>query len=184
MRPFVLLGILALLVWATLVLSPGGPPATSQTQASSSAPPPTPKETASPWSTGYSKDDLTGVISFSAETYALNQSLCIRRIGKKFDCFVITNKFMETMENVDSQRSTVRYRFDSGPIEAGSWIMGTDHESLFVPGNAEPFIRRLSKAKTFVIQYEPAETVKESVTFQLNPFPAEIFLHKQKEIAK
>jgi hypothetical protein len=133
-------------------------------------------EAHSPWDLSTAHNDLSGQITFTAITAATHgdASLIVRLVGKKLECYVNTQDFLETIDNMNSRRSLVGYKFDDGRIVRQEWVISDDNKALFVPGNPTPFIQRMRKAKLFVIEYSPTDVLPKTATFDVSLFPEEI----------
>jgi len=44
-------------------------------------------------------------------------------VGKKLDCYVNIDDFLETVDNMSSRRSLVGYKFDDGSIVRQEWVI-------------------------------------------------------------
>jgi hypothetical protein len=140
-------------------------------EATQSAPP-------SPWNVSTSSNELTGEITVTAINGYGDRSIVVRQKGKKLDCYVTTGRFLETVENAESRRSLVKYRFDDGDIVRQEWVISDDNEALFFPGNPTVFLQRMRRAKRFVIEYKPADFIAETASFDVSQFPPE-FISEQ-----
>ncbi len=144
----------------------------------SAAPPPEPFENPVPrskWTIIKSRSDLTGETRVTAINDASRDvSLILRLRGRKFDCYIRTGEFLETVENMHSRSSVVKYKFDEGGIVRQAWTISDDNTALFYPGNTTAFIQKLRKAKRFVIEYSPADVIPKTASFDVSLFPSEI----------
>jgi len=130
----------------------------------------------SPWTVSVSNNELTGertVKAIAGICRRCDQTIVIRLTGKKLECYLDTGKFLETVDNMESNLSVVKYKFDDGPIVRQSWSMSSDHEALFYPGNPSAFLQKMRKAKRFIIEYKPADVIPETASFDFPPFPTE-----------
>ncbi len=119
--------------------------------------------------------DTNPVTGETTKTVALRyhepQNIIVRQIGKKLDCFINTDEFLETVENIDSRRSMVQYKFDGGKVIRQAWIISSDNEALFYPGDPRPFLARLRQAHTLYFEYRPADKVPDTLTLDVTGFP-------------
>jgi hypothetical protein len=122
----------------------------------------------SPWHVDTDTSPLTGEITTVAES----GPLVVRLRGKKLDCYIATEQFLETVENMHSRTSLVRYRFDQGPLVNEYWTISDDNTALFAPGGCSPFLRKLSKAETLVLEYKPADVIAQTTTINVSQFSA------------
>jgi len=129
--------------------------------------------TPSPWNVGKSTNTLSGELTVTASNGYGQEGLVIRRIGKNLECYVNTGKFLETVQTMHNGGSVVKYKFDNGAVVSQTWQISSDHEGLFYPGNPSGFLKRMSQAKRLVIEYKPADTVPETISFDVSQFPAE-----------
>jgi hypothetical protein len=134
----------------------------------------------SPWYVHKSTNEISEEVTVTASNGNGKERLVIRRIGKKLEVYVKTGKFLETIEAMHSGGSVVRYKFDSGAVVRQTWSMSSDNEGLFYPGNPSTFLRRMSQAKRLVIEYEPADTVPETASFDITQFPVEFVQRESK----
>jgi hypothetical protein len=132
----------------------------------------------SPWRISRSWNEVTGEETVTAVTGYGEQEFVIRQIGKKLECYLITGQFLETVENLHSNRSVAKYKFDDGPIVHEPWGMSADNEGLFCPGNPSTFLDKMRRAKHFAIEYKPADVVSQTVSFDVSEFPAEFSSNK------
>jgi hypothetical protein len=147
------------------------------------------EEPASPWRTSTSKSEVTGeetttasLSQSSVDKYAPNgrdffgkEELVVRQTGHKLEFYFDAAVFMETLQNVDSGLSQVSYKFDDGPVVHQAWSMSKDYNALFYPGNPSAFLKSMAKAKRFAIEYRPADTVAQSISFDVSQFPIDMF---------
>jgi hypothetical protein len=70
-------------------------------------------------------NDLTGQITFTAISPAIHGDarLIVRLVGKKLDCYVNIDDFLDTVDNMSSRRSLVGYKFDDGSIVRQEWVI-------------------------------------------------------------
>ncbi len=171
--------VFALIGVAVAVNGTGTKPPSSETAAAavdvkssstSDAPPAIP----SPWSVSSSKNELTGEIQVTAINGFRDHAIVVRKRGKKLDCYVTTGEFLETVENMDSRRSTVRYKFDDGAIVRQEWVISDNNNSLFYPADPRNFLFKMSIAKRFVFEYRPSDKVPQTQSFEVSPFPPEL----------
>jgi hypothetical protein len=127
----------------------------------------------SPWHVSTTSNELTGEVNVTAIDGFGDRSIVIRQRGKRLDCYVTTGKFLETVDNMDSRRSLVKYKFDDGPIVRQSWTISDNNTALFFPGNPTAFLQRMRSAKRFVIEYSPADVISETASFDVSSFPPE-----------
>jgi hypothetical protein len=166
------------LLWMLLLLlfsacqqeshSTGPNPGTPTAQA---VQPPAPPAEPSPWQSSTSTNAVTGEITTTAVTGYGERNLVLRQIGKKLECFLETSEFLETVENMESNRSGVAYKFDDGPVVRQGWNMSSDHTALFYPGNPAAFLSKLRKAKHLAIEFHPADKVAQTVTLDVSQLP-------------
>ena len=159
--------------FVTLDCSPTRRASVPSAEVAPAAPAPEPLTTASSWQFSDNKNELTGEDEMTAVTGVGEVNLVVRRRGKKIDCYMTTNTFLETVENMDDRLSVVKYKFDDGPIVGQSWIISSNNTGLFVPGSVMPFVRKLRAAKRFVIEYQPAHTIPQTISFDVSGFPAD-----------
>ena len=125
----------------------------------------------SAWRVSRSRNDLTGDVEITAVAASLTESLIVRQRGKQLDCYVSTGEFLETVTNMDSRGTSVRYRFDDAPIVKQTWTISDSNTGLFYPGNPTAFLRKMRKAKRFVIEYAPADKIPQTASFDVSGFP-------------
>jgi hypothetical protein len=128
----------------------------------------------SPWHVFKFSNELTREVNITAIDGYGDQSIVVRRIGRKLDCYVTTGKFLETTENMHSRRSLVKYKFDEGNIVRQSWIISGDNTALFFPGNPTAFLQKLGNSKRFVIEYAPTDMISETASFDVSSLPSEL----------
>jgi invasion protein IalB len=148
---------------------PASEPATAQNASSHNS-------SASPgdWQLSSDTNAVTGEVTTVASLHSAldeNQYIIVRLIGKKLDCYVNTNEFLETVENIESHLSTVQYKFDDGKVVRQGWTLSSNNEALFYPGNCATFIARIKKAKTLALEFRPSEKIPETITFDVEGFP-------------
>src|ERR1700692_114216 len=96
----------------------------------------TPVEPKCYWQVSSETNPVTGAVTKTASLqYQGKQNIYVRQMGKKLQCSVTTDDFLETTSNLDSRNSTVRYKFDSAAESGMSW--------------------NRHQAKTLSIQYRP-----------------------------
>jgi hypothetical protein len=127
----------------------------------------------SPWRISKTSNELTGEVNVTAISGHGDQSIIIRRLGKKFDFYATTGQFLETVDNIENRRSLVKYKFDEGHIVRQERIISDDNEALFFPGNPTTFFQKMSKAKRFVIEFQPADVIAQTASFDVSSFPSE-----------
>ena len=150
--------------------SSSSPAPTSEPVVAAPAKPPTPT---SPWIFSRSKNELSGEETVTAADGYSDVGIVIRK-GKKLELYVKTGKFLETLENLHTGRSLVKYKLDDGPIVRQEWYLSENNNSLFYPGNPLAFIQKLRKAKRFVMEYQPSETIPETLSLDVSLFPDEM----------
>lgn len=125
------------------------------------------------WQVDSETNPVTGGVTKTAYLrFQGRQNIYVRQKGKTLECYINTDTFLETIENLHSGVSTVQYRFDVGkPVRQG-WNMSSDHEALFYPGNPKAFLTQMSKAKTLAFEYRPADKMPAAITFDVTGFPA------------
>ena len=133
-----------------------------------------PEPPTSPWQVSMSHNELTGEIQLTAINGIRDHAIIVRKRGKKLDCYVTTGEFLETVDNMHSRRSMIKYKYDDGPIVSQAWIISDDNTALFYPANPKPFLQKMRNAKRFVIEYSPSEKVPQTESFDLSPFPLEL----------
>lgn len=171
----VLSGTLTGIAVITLTACNGGSAVTLQqpkTVAPAQAPP-----VPSPWRVSTSTNELTGAPSVTAMNGYGDRQIIVRMKGKKIDCYLTTGKFLETVDNMHSRQLMVSYKFDQGEIVRQPWTISDDNTALFVPNNIA-FLRKMSKAKRFVIEYKPADVIPETASFDVSQFPSEFILNE------
>lgn len=99
------------------------------------------------------------------------QGMIVRLTGKKLECYVATDEFLETVDNINSRRSLVKYKFDDGPVVQQEWTLSDDNTALFYPGNPTAFIQKLRNARRFVIEYKPSDTIPQTISLDVSLFP-------------
>lgn len=171
MRPLLTLNVLSVLILIGCEQPQSRPTGTSAGEPTEPAKPPA---IVSPWKVSTSTNELNGVKSITATNGFGEEAIIVRLIGKKLECYVTTGTFLETIDNLDSRRTLVKYKFDNGGIVQQSWIISDDNTALFYPGNPMAFIKNMRKAKRFVIEYSPAHLVPQTASFDVSLFPSEI----------
>lgn len=171
----ILFGALAL--GFTACKSGSSPSSASPEQKPVTAETPTPP---SPWRVSRSWNEVTGEETITAITGWGEQTLVIRQIGKKLECYLTTGQFLETVDNMHSNLSVVKYKFDDGPIVRQAWHMSSDYDALFYPGDPSAFLKKMRKAKQFAIEYAPADVVPQTVSLDISQFPAGFNLKEAK----
>ena len=128
-----------------------------------------------PWSISTEHDELDGAVTIIAVN-ALDgdRAIVVRATAKNLVCYIATGSLLETVENMHSRRSIVKYRFDDQPIVSQEWTLSDDNTALVVPGNPRALLKSMSVAKKFLIQYSPADITDRSATFDVTQFPPEI----------
>jgi hypothetical protein len=142
-------------------------------------PPPTvtPVAAATPptgyWQVDSDTNAVTGEITKTAYLkFQGKQNIFVRQRGRKLECFITTDDFLETLENEDSRNSTVQYKFDNGKVIRQTWSVSANNESLFYPGTcSNTFLTQMQHAKTLAIEYRPADIVPKTITFDVTGFP-------------
>jgi hypothetical protein len=137
----------------------------------------------SPWNVSTDRNELTGETTVTAVvSHSRDGGFIVRQRGKQLDCYVTTGEFLETVENMHSRLSGVGYKFDEGPIVRESWIISDDNVALFIPGNPTSYLKRMRKAKRFVIEYHSTDKIPQTMSFDVSSFPSEIQLDETKPI--
>jgi hypothetical protein len=150
------------------------PSAASAEPSTGSASSPEPAASLGSWHLTSNTNAVTGEVTTGATLDSPTdeaQSIVIRLTGKKLECYVNTNAFLETVDNVESHISTVQYKFDDGKVVRQGWLLSSDNEALFYPGNCAPFIAQLRKAKTLALEFRPSDKVPQTITFDVEGFP-------------
>jgi hypothetical protein len=101
-------------------------------------------------------------------------TMVIRRRGRKLECYLATDQFLETSQNIETHKSPVSYRFDDGAIVRQAWEISSDNTALFYPGNPRPFLDKLRQSQRLVVQFEPADAIPQTATLDVSNFPREI----------
>jgi len=171
MRPPLIPAIALLSILSACDQSSSPPSPVSEPVVTAPAKPPTPT---SPWTFSRSKNQLSGEETVTAVDGYGDVGIVVRRVGKKLELYVKTGKFLETVENLHTGRSPVKYKFDDGAIVRQEWDLSENNNSLFYPGNPMAFIQKLRKAKRFVIEYQPSETIPETLSLDVSLFPHEM----------
>jgi invasion protein IalB len=141
----------------------------AQNSASSASTPSVPE---SDWQVNSETNPVTGIIKKVATLkYRDKQNIIIRLNGKKLDCYITTDEFLETIDNMHSRVSTVQYKFDDGKVIRQGWTISDDNTALFYPGNCSLLITQLRTAKTLAFEYRPSEKIPETITFNVAGFP-------------
>lgn len=128
----------------------------------------------SPWQVSSSHNQLTGETELVASNGFRDNAIIIRKRGRKLECYVTTGEFLEAAENIDSRQSVVGYKFDNGNIVRQSWMISDDNTALFYPGDPRSFLRKISRAKRFVIEFKPSDKVPQTESFDVSSFPPEV----------
>jgi hypothetical protein len=128
----------------------------------------------SPWNVSTSTNEVTRETTVVATTGSGDKTIVVRQVGKKLECYLKTGQFLETVENMNTNRSVVKYRFDDGPIVSQGWSLSSDNTALFYVGDPTPFLNKMRKAKRIAIQYEPADIIPQTVSFDVTQFPVVI----------
>ena len=127
------------------------------------------------WGVSVSTNDVTGErTTTGTNRYTEDVSFIIRRSGRKLECYLTTGSFLETIDNMYTRRSAVKYRFDDGPVVREPWIISDDNTALFCPGNPTGFLSKMRKARRLAIEYHPADVVPQTASFDVSGFPSEI----------
>jgi len=126
----------------------------------------------SDWQVDTETNPVTGIQKKVATLkYRDKQNIIIRLNGETLDCYITTDEFLETVDNMDSRVSTVQYKFDDGKVIRQGWTISGDNTALFYPGNCSPFIAQLRKAKSLAFEYRPSEKIPATITFDVAGFP-------------
>jgi invasion protein IalB len=150
------------------------PSAASAAPSTQSAPSQEPAASQGNWQLSSETNPVTGEVTTGASLDSPSdeeQYIVIRLIGKKLECYVNTNEFLETVENLESHISTVQYKFDDGKVVRQGWTLSSDNEALFYPGNCVSFIVQLRKAKTLAFEFRPSEKIPQTIIFDVEGFP-------------
>jgi hypothetical protein len=71
----------------------------------------------SAWQVHREVNPVTGVTTITASLkYQGSRNIIVREIGKKLECYIETDEFLETLENMHTGISTVQYKFDDGKV--------------------------------------------------------------------
>lgn len=168
------LPIATLVLPVLLHIGCGSNPSTYRaTEEASSSTKPAPQTPISPWRVDTSKNELSGEPTITAINGYGDESMVIRRRGRKLDCYVTTGEFLETLDNMNNRIAPVKYKFDDGPIVRQGWTLSDDNTALFYPGNPKTFLQKMRRANRFVIEYSPSQKVPQTESFDVSPFPAE-----------
>jgi hypothetical protein len=128
----------------------------------------------SSWKLDRDVNPVTGVVTSVAYLeFRGEQNIYIRQVGHKLDCYITTGQFLETISNVNDRVSTVQYKIDGGKLVRQGWWIGDSNENLFYPGNCEPFISQLRKAKTLAFEYSLSGKVPSTMVLDVSGFPDE-----------
>ncbi len=132
----------------------------------------TPFTSPSPWDLRTSTNPVSGEVTVVAATDdGIGHSFVLRRRGARLDCYVNTGEFLETVDNMESRISTVRFKLDEGkPLRQG-WTISDDNTALFC-GNARVVIGQIQKAHSLAIEYQPADKVPQTAVFDVSQLPA------------
>lgn len=168
MRHFILVALFGTLVLAFTACESGSistPSSEHKPVGVVESPPP------SPWYVSTSTNEVTAEVTVVATTGFGGRTIVVRQIGKKLECYLKTGQFLETIENIETNRSVVKYRFDDGPIVSQGWNLSSDNEGLFYPGDPTAFLNNMRKAKRLAIEYKPADIIPQTVSFDVSQFP-------------
>jgi len=91
-------------------------------------------------------------------------SLIVRCQEGKTDAYIAAG--MAASVEYDTDRHTVRLRFDDGKPTTQHWDASTDHEALFAP-NAIQFARESASSKTLTFQFTPFDASPAVARFNL-----------------
>jgi len=158
----------------SLIIGIGCQVPTTTTSRSSEPVNPTPAApvTESAWQVDREVNPVTGVTTITASLkYQGSRNIIVREIGKKLECYIETDEFLETLDNMHTGISTVQYKFDDGKVIRQGWTLSADNEALFYPGNCAPLLNQLRKAKSFAFEFHPADKVPAAITFDVSGFP-------------
>jgi hypothetical protein len=124
------------------------------------------------WQVDSETNPVTGALSTTASLkYQGRQNIIIRQNGKKLDCYITTDTFLETIDNMESRVSTVQYKFDDGKTIRQGWTISADNTALFYPGSCAPLMAKIRKAKSLYFEYRPADEIPQTITFDVTAFP-------------
>jgi hypothetical protein len=161
-------GLVVLGLIATLTNSHTAKEATSTASGSTNTQP----EETSNWEEVSKTNSVTGEITTSASLKGHDeQDIIVRQIGHKLECYIKTGEFLETNDNLESNESTVQYKFDDGKVIKQSWGLSSDNMALFYPGNPKPFLEQMRRAKTLSFEFKPSDKVPETISFDVGGFP-------------
>jgi hypothetical protein len=130
------------------------------------------------WQVTSKTNDLTGVVSTTAVAESRRrghfgvQFVAVRLTGHELECFVNTGEFLPSGSN---DWSAVGYKFDNGPVGRRFMGVSTNHQSLFYMGDVGGFIKKMARAHTLTIEFEPYESRPETATFDVSSFPIDKF---------
>jgi hypothetical protein len=132
-----------------------------------------PKEPVSLWEVNSHSNPVTGEFTRSAYLkYQGKPNIYVRQKGKTLECYINTDDFLETIDNLHSRASTVQYKFDDGKVIRQTWTISDDNKALFYPGSScKPFLIQMQKAKSLAIEYRPADTLPKTAVFDVEGFP-------------
>lgn len=167
-----IVGLVLVLVIVAVIINakPTTAPSTSQTPGAASGP--TTPLSESPWRITTEKNAVTGEVTLTAATGIGKRYLVLRQIGKKLECFLETDEFLETVENMHTGVSSVKYKFDDGQVITQDWHLSSDNEALFCPGNPMPLLRKMRNARRLSVEFRPADEVAQTVTVDVSQLPA------------
>jgi hypothetical protein len=146
--------------------------AATATPATSTGSVPTAQAVQSYWKVKSESNAVTGQLTTTAYlTYQGKQNIYVRQTGKKLECYIDTDEFLETVNNLDSRNSTVQYKFDDGKVTRQTWTLSDDNNALFYPGNPKLFLAQMRHANTLAFEYRPADRIPQTITFDVTGFP-------------
>lgn len=128
----------------------------------------------SPWQVSTEHNHLTGQKTFVAVNGVGVRSIIVRKVGKRVDCVVNTTEFLGTLENMQTRRSVVKYKFDDGKVVRQAWLLSDDNTSLVYPGDPKRFLRKMETAKEFTIEISPFGKSPQTESFETAPMPNEL----------
>lgn len=149
---------------------------------------PTAQQEVSAWEFSSEENDVTKEVTQYAIAYL--GRFVVRNSKESLDCFINTHEFLETVDNLDSRKSRVRYRFDDGPVVSQTWSISEDNTALFYPGKScASFINKIKAAKKFYFEYQPADKIAQTISINIQGFPEAFHyspepLHPPAKVAK
>lgn len=163
---------LLVLIFVVVRTAPRSPATTAAASTSTPRTPPNALDLPSNWQVESTTNPVTGVITTVASTESgEDQWLILRQIGRKLECYINTSEFLETVDNLDSRASTVKYKFDGGSVTSQTWYVGDNNDDLFYPGNPSVFLAKMRRAQNLYFEFHPADKVAQTITFDVRAIP-------------